>query len=838
MAYDYSFKKFENTARQFFPEETFNLGINFTDAPTEIGSVKFMLNFDLSDDGVSLKPRAGVRTTVTAVSTEASSAFDGDDGLYHIATAYEYHYFSEKYICVLFINANNKVLIGTIKKRPTTDGTVQMDSIEGTETMDLFVSNSVDVTARITEHWSSEGIHGLKFIPADAAEGKSIGTQAWNGDFYFFGKDSSNVSHLYHTKFNESTKLFVIEAVTPTALTALEASPNKFNMLLNRPYAFANSIVAGAFVLQGILCYNNDQIVVSPRINTKYRYKLAYTSPSNSKYTVKWEWKDFNGTTWTEIKKETVSITTTASDIYCDFAAPIQNSLMRVTITGFEEEVENTYPDQVLAIGISCDAESQKTSANSELKTYDLGAATGMCFWQNRLVLWGYGDPIIFVSETNLPEWFPYPNNTDLFEEPIVRCIPYLDSLLVFTTQKLYQLTMLTDGSGWTKTCIQDHLYLTELDAKLIQTIKNMVFFKSGNSYYMVVPSSTTAAGLTIAPIGKPIQSFLDDFHKNISDIFRDVYSYVRGLSLGYCFSYIDYNDIVIQYVFRQTQVGNYLNYLNFCLLYDTENRTWRTHIYESHRIYHVLKQDATKNSTLIALTPGFSTKLAYKDNNGELTREDDFSYRFLIELVTKDPSNPKDFFVPLNYCYVPDASLKVGNAMYMDDPWEEYDINEILKEEHKLLNYQYLDTGFRTLDYPHNKKRFREFQLRINNKDGHMLKFGTSFYIDEECRRNMYRYGIEHDLTPGSETYKQILVVPEVILDTEVHGDTILGETQEDINSWKLDESIFSDIPLAKVRVAVSGKGYHNKLKLISVNETNYELLSVCWVFKYKNLR
>ena len=831
---DYQFKKFQNTTRQYAPEETFNLGMNFTDAPVETGAVKFMLNFDLSDDGVSLKPRAGVRTTMTAVSTQKSKEFGGDSGLYHIGAAYEYYYYSEKYVCILFIqNATNKVLIGTVKAR---QGEIIYDNIENTETLDLYVSNTPNITARITEHWSSEKIHGLGFLEADASEGRSVGTQAWNGDFYFFATDSQNTSSLYHTKFDENTKLFIVEPVTPTQLTALEVSPNKFNMLLKKPYEFVNSIVAGAFVLQGILCYQNNEIVVSPRVKTKYDYKLAYTVPSNTKYEIKWEWKDYNGTSWTSLKTETVNVETSAPAITCSFASPVQNSLMRVTVTKYNGDVLNTYPDQVLAVGINCDAETQKASANASLKTYDLGVATGMCFWQNRLVLWGYDDPIIFASDTNLPEWFPYPNNTDLFEEPVIHCEPYLDSLLVFTTQKLYKLTMLTDGSGWTKTCIQDHLYLTELDAKLIQTVKNMVFFKSGNSYYMVVPSATTAAGLTIAPIGKPIQSFLDNFQENIADVLRDVYSYVRELRLGYCFSYVDYNDIIVQYIFRTTQTQNFINYLNFCLVYDTENRTWRTHIYETHNICHVLKKDATKNSTLISFNSGLYSALPIENSSGDLVREED-GYRFLVELMTKDSNNPKDFFIPLSYIYYPGAVLNKNNATHVMSN-SSPEIDTILKEEQAFLNYQYLDTGFRTLEQPHNKKRYREFQLRINNKAGHTLNFGTSFYIDEDCRRNMYKYSVVHDTNPISETYKNVLVVPEVMLDTVVQGNTILGETQENKNAWTLDHSLFSDIPLVKVRVAVSGKGYHNKLKLISTNETNYELLSICWVFKYKNLR
>ena len=80
--------------------------------------------------------------------------------------------------------------------------------------------------------------------------------------------------------------------------------------------------------------------------------------------------------------------------------------------------------------------------------------------------------------------------------------------------------------------------------------------------------------------------------------------------------------------------------------------------------------------------------------------------------------------------------------------------------------------------------------------------------------------------------------VVPVLNLDSQLYSETILGETEEDINAWTLDVSEFPDVPLNKIRVAISGKGYHNKLKLLSINEKNYELLGLCWVFKYKNLR
>ena len=63
---DYQFKKFQNTTRTFSSEEKFNLGMNYTDSPIEPGQSKMLVNFDISNDGYSLKPRAGIKTDTVA----------------------------------------------------------------------------------------------------------------------------------------------------------------------------------------------------------------------------------------------------------------------------------------------------------------------------------------------------------------------------------------------------------------------------------------------------------------------------------------------------------------------------------------------------------------------------------------------------------------------------------------------------------------------------------------------------------------------------------------------------------------------------------------------------
>lgn len=813
MARDYSFKKFSNQSRVFRSEEAFSGGMNYTDSPIDAGQSKMLVNFDIADDGYSLKPRAGIKLDYAAfVANEANTNvinnFPNNATTTNICAIGDYFYQNILYKYVVMLDtATKKVFIGTIAPIiPTNVSEANNIKTEGMDIAETFIySDYIDYTGAT--------IHDEAIANKRAYAKQQVGTKAWNGAYYFFGKNG-NETGLYFTAFNTDTKRFYFKKVEPTTLTALEASPNKFNMLLKNPYVFQNNITAGAFVLHGVLCYNDtNSIVVSPKIKTKYTYKLAYSAPASTKYKITWEWKDFNGTSWTMLKEQTITTGSTAIDLSCDFASPIKDSLMRVTITGYTNDAINTYPDQVLATPISCDTEIQNSAANAELKNYDLTKATGMCYWQNRLVLWGFSeDNIILASETNLPEWFAYPNNVDMFEEPIIHCEPYLDSLLVFTTQKLYKLTMLSDGSGWTKTCIQDHLYLTTFDTNLIQTIKNMVFFKSGNSYFMVVPSAatTSATGLTIAPISKPIQWLLDNFKTTVLDVLKDMYSFEGTLELEHCINYINNTDLVIDYLFN---IGTTL--LNFCLIYNTDNRTWRTHIFESQGLLKMYKSDATKDGTLATFSTGF-----VKVQN---------SYTFdlisvltpVIQFFKRTPNEPDDYYL-LN-----DYNTELPEQM-----------KELYYSTHKYKNYQLLDTGYRALDEVNMKKRHREFQLRFNNKSEKPLHFGTTFYIDGEDRKNMYKYEIEHNTDITSENYGVINVVPKLDTNVEIPGTTLLYALENDINSWTLDVSQFPQVPLIKARVSVSGKGYHSRLKLLSVNELNYELLGLCWVFKYKNLR
>jgi hypothetical protein len=164
-----------------------------------------------------------------------------------------------------------------------------------------------------------------------------------------------------------------------------------------------------------------------------------------------------------------------------------------------------------MTVGFDLGLESYGEATNIKQETYDLSTASGMEFWSNRLVLWGVEkDPtILFISDVNDPTYFPYPNNISVYDEPIVCVKAYLGSILVFTTNAVYQITLNSDGTSWNSTLVQSNLNISPWDRHLIQVVRNMVFFKSGDYYYMLVPKAQASTGkLALAPISSNIIEF------------------------------------------------------------------------------------------------------------------------------------------------------------------------------------------------------------------------------------------------------------------------------------------------------------------------------------------
>ena len=121
-------------------------------------------------------------------------------------------------------------------------------------------------------------------------------------------------------------------------------------------------------------------------------------------------------------------------------------------------------------------------------------------------------------------------------------------------------------------------------------------------------------------------------------------------------------------------------------------------------------------------------------------------------------------------------------------------------------------------------------------------LEFYTGFIIDGEERKEYNRYNVTHIVDPANPQYGTLILERELLNPVGIPSNTLLAESTvtatglnvyNDFDHWLLDESVFPTVPLWKIRVPVSGKGYAPRVKLISCNESNFELMNIAWVYR-----
>jgi hypothetical protein len=511
---------------------------------------------------------------------------------------------------------------------------------------------------------------------------------------------------------------------------------------------------------------------------------VFYQVPLNKKYYIVFEWKSTTESTWSEITHFDTTFTTVGS-IKVPFSPPSTNLIMRVSAYGYTDTTRNTYTDAVLAVGFSFDRKAYGSTANVTPKNYTITAATGVTYWKNRLIAWGVPEDqsLLFSSEVNDPTYFPYPNNCDTFDEPIKYAKPFLDNLLVWTATKLWLLTISADGLTWSKKCIQNNLTIEDWDIHLIQVVKNMVFFRSGNYFYMIVPKSGSTTGeLTLAAISKPMCYFFDKFEEYTKEIIEQVYSRKDlTFTLKHYYNYLDFEDVHNVYVLQVTGTNEYVN---FDMLYNTIDRIWRIYVTGSSGILMPYKQDMTRKGILCEASVQ--------------------SGKTIYQLLQYNNRNNQDFY---NIDYTSTTPIA------------------LFETNHAWHNWQGIDTGYR--EHSSNfKKRYRECQFVINNRSNQPLNFYTDFFIDGEQRRNKYIYSVVQDTDPESPAYG-VLTVEQVL----AYPLTTPGATT--LNVWQLGVSMFPDTSFCKIKFPVSGKGYTPRMLLISRNELPYELLNISWVYR-----
>lgn len=683
--------------------------------------------------------------------------------------------------------------------------------------------------------------------------------------------------------------------ITPQTLNPTEAASWGYNMLLDDPYDFSCMTGVDISVL-GILIYNKDnKIELTPRKNQQvtlkgfYRAPSSYTSPEDSNshvIRVLWEKRNATSASWDPISDSEVTLSATPQPFTATTTLDSEETIVRLTLldpADVETEivVADNYKGQAVlsvnTIGITAVSDDLANTLNLTTKVFDLKQANGMCEWENRLVVWGVPEALntLFISDINNPTFFPYPNNIDTFTDPIISVHKYGNELLVLTTSALYRLTWDTEGTGWTHKLVQHNLHVTEADTYMSCVIKNMFFFKSGEYYYMMVPKVSAANAVrgevAIAPISKPIEGLLDNFHNIVYNLSRTMYDDLDLTSFDNAlvnyFSYIDSSKVVVNYVYDlnetigDTESVTNSKYLYVQLIYDTDARTWSMKFFEAPHMLYASHADAIQQDRFIDLTPALDDNVLvlqyykFQEHQDKTIQSIDSEYTATED---EEPATDTIYYTrsgagteesPYVYTVFEGTVFETGVTYYTRSDVYNY-ATPIIK------NYQYFDTGNREIN-TELKKRFREFQFKIKNNTATNLGFYTSFIIDGSIRRDLQKYKpsyildpvtgeamviIERTLDTDSMTYKttrvERVVVPEKMLQDEGElAPTILNDLGV-ADQWILNQSAFPGRTLWKIRMAISGKGYTPRVILLSTNEQDFEILGHSFVYRTMNAR
>lgn len=790
-----AYKGYSRNTRNYTLENNFAAGMHYTDKPILEGEVRLLINLDLSSDKTSLTPRLGLRLAGTHA---------------RISTTLQ-----DKHPRVALLDDTST----GIKLMTLTD----QQLLAVTYMQNTAPKQCTPVSCG--KAYTADALHDVYFHTDYRDKTRYAYCRGFNNNYYI---PVENGLKVYGDAYEvQGTFLQARE------LNASEAVNYGYNMLLSNPYNFVDSVGAEP-IIHGVAVYDtNDEICLDPYVNQTVRFVPNMTLPEGTYYYM-WLSRTADNDNYSIIKAGSFDFEEEGTHGVCvngspsfSINIPSKNYFLQLVLykrkdfnqegmiappfpVGEESTIyRNTYEDESVNIppkwywspvdqeyisatqfliynecptiatlesSFAFTDNTAETKGPKNVVNYDLSTAAGMTMWNKYLVMYAPtgGENMLFLSAYNEPEFFPYPNNTDIFDENIKYCVPYLNDLLVFTETQLYRLIF--DGAGgWVKTMIQGNLHITDTEIPFIQVVKNMVYFKSGDGYFMVVPKSTSMTGeLTLAPVSRSLEYFFKHFKKSVWDVLTRTYPVfstadIDTLYLQEAYSYLNFEDIHNVFIFCLNDAADVVT---VDVIYNSVARYWRIYTYTSKGRLDVYTEDATKTSDMLML-------------NG----------------------------VSLYY-------VKQLNDVHVD--------NIGTAGATELTNVQLLDTGYH--DYAvETKKRFRELQFLINNLSKEELNFELSYILDATERIPLYEYTTATEVQNGLG----IMYLSRV---TEIVPDAVDYNTYA--NQFCLRQNDYPSTYMWKVRTGISGKGYAPRFQLRNADEKVYEILNFIWVYRIMYLR
>lgn len=503
---------------------------------------------------------------------------------------------------------------------------------------------------------------------------------------------------LYQMYYKKNEGVLHVDYMEPYEVDPSRAVVNGFNLYDDDPVNFEDDLSALTHGVTAIFAYRKDEskprqlgnIVMEGTRGEELHFKAYYKKPADKLIKIKWEYKATSSNTW-EVKQNWVDISTNNHDIL-SFIPNDDSFALRVTVAEPEVKPEDAGEDwkpneygieeaTVKALVYPVFEVTQKGKEFDVEFTTDLRKAEHILYYNRQLILYGKetGEPnTLFFSEFEDMTYFPYPNKSISFDNPIVHVHVFHDDLIVFTTAGIYLCGDSIIPEEMKVYTLKTDLTITHFDKKTVRTIGKNLYFTVGTEHYIGIPSKylTTKDNLQITKISDPIeflfqpsqlQAFmklrLHDFENlpEDDDIVNESHQLIRK------FSYLD-RDLVKTYWHYQVTINDTTYPYTLVVVYNNTLRSW-------------VLEDFTR------LEPYF------------LYRE-----------------------------HINDPILMVhaqGISRYHEDN---------ATDEGQPIHL-YLDTGNRNLD-PIRKKRFSRFSLHMNNHGDMELGVKSEFKLDGVSRQ------------------------------------------------------------------------------------------------------
>ena len=854
--------KNKRTPRRMQEQTQYQLGCYYTNQEMPAGYAKMLLNYDYSDDGKILKPRQGVKIDallpyedVNQNSVEKITLGEAHiDGLLYFKDTNNEDQLAETVLSFGKVYTHTNPSLGISQGRflnPCVNKIISGQPLQGKSAWGILLDKrssnafaerpycAVGYNTDINSANSVGYIRSKNFDNIDIFGAGLSGLQitrpvacVFNGMLY-----TICTSHMQENDADDSIKcadpefklsrLKIKEAIVDGASTftvnrepvtikepaVSEAMSVGFNLLRKEPYEFPNRV--GSTDAKGVFAYKPGpseadplgEILFTANKGEKIRFSCVYSYEANKDYQVRWEYKSSTDEFWTTIQDWSAAPAVKAgTPLYIDHTPSNDKFSIQCKIRiGTDDATMRVAVLPNFELGVDA-------LKNLGAEKVDLTTATGMFTFNNMLGLYGVkgAETTLFFSDIENPGYFPFPHNIEGYDEYILKVINYLDILLVVTTTSIYTIS----GSGLPKNFVSKklitNLNITELDAELIKVIKDQIFFKADNTYFVLKPNTYTgdATDLRAYEVSKAINTFIQNFIPNTLSLFNNVYplklteeslitqpedvnywKYNRLEILGYNQHVVDGKlqivinlNLICDHTLHQAPELQryYTNKVDLIIIYDTLTKQWY------FQTQSLLNTSAIRHRRI--------------DNQDLL----------LFDSAIIDNKN---------YIII---------AKYTDTPLDEYSIQTggvTFSKSAKLPNWQYINTGIMPLQ---NQlyKRLRELQFTINNINQQTIKFTTRVYADDKNVLDNVVYQMEHNENNQSFDYGHIYINTYEQTNLDFMGSTALDE-------WILDFSKFPDTTLLRTHLLLAGKGRFISGEFINRDVKSYELSDIIWVFR-----